>query len=79
MYYVYNLQSKKDPDRYYVGITIDLKRRLNEHNSGQSTYTNKFRPWKIVSYIAFVDRHKAKNFELYLKTSSGRAFAKKRL
>lgn len=39
----------------------------------------KFRPWRLVSYTAFIDKARAAKFEAYLKTSSGRAFAKKRL
>jgi hypothetical protein len=32
-----------------------------------------------VTYIAFSDEQKARMFELYLKSGSGHAFAKKRL
>lgn len=78
MYYVYHLQSENNPDRYYVGLTSDIERRLEEHNSGKSVHTNKFKPWKLVTYSAFTDKSKAEKFEAYLKTSSGRAFAKKR-
>ncbi len=78
MYYVYSIQSEVDLEKYYVGLTKDLKNRLEDHNSGKSIHTNKFRPWKLVVYIAFVDENKARNFESYLKTSLGRAFAKKR-
>jgi hypothetical protein len=39
----------------------------------------KFRPWRLISYIASSDEQKAIAFERYLKTASGRAFAKKRL
>ncbi|MDX6767283.1 MAG: GIY-YIG nuclease family protein [Candidatus Methylacidiphilales bacterium] len=79
MDYVYLLQSETFPERYYCGLTGDLKARLKLHNAGQSIHTAKFRPWKISSYFAFSDRKKAVAFELYLKTASGRAFAKKRL
>jgi putative endonuclease len=79
MYYVYHLQSKNNPDKYYVGLTTDVEKRLAEHNAGKSIYTNKFKPWRVISYTAFVDKSKAEKFEAYLKTSSGRAFAKKRL
>jgi putative endonuclease len=79
MYFVYSIQSENNPDRYYVGLTTNVKKRLAEHNSGKSIYTNKFRPWKLVSYTAFIDKFRAEKFEAYLKTSSGRAFAKKRL
>jgi len=35
-HYVYILQSKPDPDRYYVGLTDDLKARLCKHNGVKS-------------------------------------------
>jgi putative endonuclease len=77
MHYVYLLQSEAFPERYYCGLSDDLKARLKHHNSGQSIHTAKFRPWKLSTYLAFSDRKKAVAFELYLKTGSGRAFAAK--
>lgn len=77
MYIVYQLQSETHPEKYYVGITIDLERRLLEHNQGKSIHTNKFKPWKIVVYHVFINKEKAAQFEAYLKTGSGRAFSKK--
>ena len=77
MHYVYILQSEVIPDRYYVGITVDPARRLAEHNAGKSIHTNKFKPWKTIVEIGFTDSAKAHAFEAYLKSGSGRAFAKK--
>ncbi len=77
MYCVYSIQSQIDPKRYYIGITTDVTRRLEEHNAGKSVYTIKYKPWKLVTYVAFGDRFKAKEFETYLKTGSGRAFCKR--
>lgn len=77
MHFVYLLQSVADLDRYYVGISTDPARRLDEHNSGQSIHTNKHKPWKIVVSVGFDDPVKAAAFERYLKSGSGRAFAKK--
>ena len=77
MHYTYILQSRQNPDRFYMGSTSDLKRRLNEHNSGKSIHTNKFLPWKIKNYIAFEDRNKAAEFEKFLKSGNGRIFIKK--
>ena len=77
--YVYILQSQSDPDRFYVGFTEDLKARLAKHNEGGVPHTAKFRPWRIKTAIAFTDAEKARIFEKYLKSPSGRAFAKKRL
>ncbi len=63
------------PEHHYVGRIKGLKKRLAEHNPGDTTYTNEFKPWKILSYHAFCDEIKAQRFERYLKTRSGRAFA----
>jgi predicted GIY-YIG superfamily endonuclease len=77
MHYVYILASEPSPGRFYVGLTADLDQRLKEHNSGKSSHTAKYEPWKLATYIAFADRRKAFRFERYLKSGSGRAFAKR--
>ena len=77
--YVYILQSESDPESFYVGSTEDLKNRLLKHNAGEVPHTSKLRPWRIKTAIAFTNEPQARNFERYLKTASGRAFAKKRL
>ena len=79
MKYVYIINSIENADRYYVGITGDLKARLAKHNAGDVTHTSKFAPWKLKTYIAFDNDEHAFAFEKYLKSASGRAFAKKRL
>jgi putative endonuclease len=76
--YVYILQSLNG-DHFYVGVTNDLDARLAKHNSGAVTHTAKFRPWRFKTYIAFSDDARAIDFEKYLKSGSGRAFAKARL
>lgn len=78
-HYVYILVSEKHPDRYYIGLTDDLAERLATHNRGHVTHTARYLPWRIKTAIAFHDRQKAAEFERYLKSPSGRAFAKKRL
>ena len=78
-FYVYLLQSESSPDHYYVGFTENLARRLNEHNDGKLPNTARFRPWHIKSAHAFREKGRALAFEKYLKSGSGRAFAKKRL
>jgi predicted GIY-YIG superfamily endonuclease len=79
MLYVYLLQSLSVESQRYVGITTDLKRRIVEHNAGKSSHTSKYRPWRLVTYVAFSDEHKARAFEHYLKSGSGHAFANRRL
>ena len=79
MWYVYILRSLSAPTQEYTGATEDLKRRIAEHNSGKSPHTSKFLPWEIVWYCAYPGKQQALEFEAYLKSHSGRAFAKKRL
>jgi hypothetical protein len=62
MQYVYLLRSKSHPEEQYVGCTTDLKKRLLDHNRGDSLCQEK---------------DKAVAFEKYLKSGSGRAFAKR--
>jgi putative endonuclease len=76
--YVYMLESLSNPDRYYVGFTENLKDRLTKHNGGEVRHSSKYGPWCIKTAIAFRDIDRAHDFERYLKTASGRAFAKKR-
>jgi predicted GIY-YIG superfamily endonuclease len=77
--YVYILRSEVAEKTFYVGFTEDLQVRLKIHNSGQVPHTAKHRPWHIKTAVAFTDRQRAIEFERYLKSASGRAFAKKRL
>ena len=79
MKYVYFLESISHPGEEYVGLTDDVPARLGVHNSGGSPHTAKFKPWRLVTYVAFTDTDKAVQFERYMKSHSGRAFAKKRL
>ncbi len=79
MKYVYILQSTADADRFYVGVTDDLRARLSRHNAGQVTHTAKYPPWRVKTYVGFSDPQQAIAFERYLKSASGRAFARKRL
>ena len=79
MWYVYILESLADAGRFYMGVTTDLRSRFRRHNSGRVQHTSQFVPWRIRTYVAFSGEDQAYSFERYLKTASGRAFAKKRL
>lgn len=79
MKYVYILQSLSDTKHFYTDITRNLKERLSMHNSGAVPHTAKCRPWRIKTYVAFTDEVRASAFEKYLKSGSGRAFARTRL
>ena len=77
--YVYILRSDFESDRFYTGLTEDLRSRIKDHNVGKVPHTAKFRPWSLKVYVAFPDGGRAAQFERYLKSASGRAFVKKHL
>ncbi|MBS1968883.1 MAG: GIY-YIG nuclease family protein [Bdellovibrionales bacterium] len=75
--YVYRLRSIPCPNQIYSGITDNPKQRLADHNAGKSPHTNKYKPWKMELCIWFAEESKARAFEKYLKSGSGRAFSAK--
>lgn len=79
MYYVYLLRSETHLQQTYIGSTHDLRARFAQHNAGKSIHTNKFKPWNLIAYVALPDKLVAETFDRYLKTGSGRAFAKRHL
>ena len=79
MYYVYLIQSQSFPAQRYVGFTEDIENRLKAYNAGESKHTAKFLPWELINFHAFKNKRKAQEFEYYLKSGPGSAFANKRL
>ncbi|MCR1023825.1 MULTISPECIES: GIY-YIG nuclease family protein [Cellulophaga] len=75
-YYVYVLESEKD-QRWYKGHTVDLDKRIKEHNSGKTKSTKGFIPWRLVYFEVVETREEAIQRERYFKTGSGREFLKK--
>jgi len=78
MYYTYILYSSKSLN-FYFGYTEGIKERFKLHNEGKVFATAPYRPWKLVFYASFANQKLAKDFERYLKTGAGKAFAYKRL
>ena len=76
-HYVYILVSEANPHRHYTGCTTDISARVRIHNIGGVKHTAKFRPWRIETVVRFSDKPKARDFEAYLKTGSGREFARR--
>lgn len=76
---VYALRSKSDSTRYYTGLTSNWRARLEAHNDGRCSHTAKHRPWDVDVIIQFTDERRALNFERYLKSGAGCAFAKRHL
>ena len=77
-YYVYVLQSERDPQQY-IGFTADLKKRLQQHQRGESFATAPRRPFTLAYYEACRSKEDALRREEYLKHSEGRRFLAKRL
>lgn len=73
---VYILKSVRF-EKTYVGSTTDLKRRLDEHNSGKNTFSRRFAPWVVVYSEEVSDLHVARLREQYLKSTSGRRWIRK--
>jgi len=71
MHYVYILKSETSGE-LYKGCTTDLKRRVKEHDSGNSKFTKSNGPWKLVYYEAFLNKRDARREELFLKSGKGK-------
>lgn len=78
MFYVYVLQSTRRGN-LYIGRTVDLERRLGEHNRGLNTATKVYRPWKLIYYEATLNERDTERRESYLKTNQGARLLKRRL
>ena len=68
MYYVYVLKLENTKKNFYIGYTNDLRRRLVEHQNG-NTQTTKGKNPKLLYYEAFSSQVLAKNREKGLKAS----------
>ncbi len=77
-FYIYVLKSLKDGN-YYIGYTQDLRRRLEEYNTGKNFSTKPRIPFKLIYYEACINKDDVEQREKYLKTTIGRRFISKRL
>lgn len=77
MRFVYVLKTGSPSAEFYVGLASDVNSRLLAHNSGGCTHTASRRPWDLHVVIEFRHEQTATRFERYLKSGSGRAFAKR--
>jgi len=76
-HYVYLLIAANHPDQHYSGYTTDLEARLKKHNEGGVPNTAKSKPWRLETAISFRSESKARAFEHYLKSGSGREFSRR--
>jgi putative endonuclease len=76
MYIAYIIKSLK-VNRYYIGSTENIERRLSYHNSGKVKSTKAYKPWKIVYTERFETKSDALKREKQIKPyKSGDAFKK---
>ena len=78
MYYVYILYSDND-EKFYVGYTKDLRRRIDEHHGGKVDSTKNRQPMRLVCYEAYLRKDEAMRREKFLKSSDGKKDLRKRL
>ena len=76
LYFTYILYSPSH-DKYYIGSTSNLKKRVKRHNSGKSKYTKPFKPWILVYHEKFETRSEAIQREKYLKSLKDKTLIKK--
>jgi len=65
-YYVYILKSQKD-ERFYIGSTSDVDKRIEFHNSSRSRYTKRYQPWVLICIEEYESRGEAVRREKELK------------
>ncbi|MDP3940868.1 MAG: GIY-YIG nuclease family protein [bacterium] len=78
MFITYILQSEKNGS-YYIGSTQDLEERIKKHNTGQSKYTKKLKPWILVYTEKYGTLSEARRREMYLKSLKSKVAIEKLL
>ena len=67
-FYVYMLKNVGSKiKKTYVGYTINLKKRLINHNIGKGAKSTKGHKWKVIYKKKFKTKSKAMSFEYFLK------------
>ena len=77
-YYVYILISEVD-QKFYTGYTTDLKKRIENHNSGNVLSTKSRLPMKLLYWEGCLNQQDATKREKYLKSGNGKIYFKNRL
>ena len=76
--YVYVLRSTKD-GQFYVGLTRDLRARLQAHNKGLVASTKRRVPLELIYWEGCLNESDAAQREKYLKSAWGKRYIKGRL
>jgi putative endonuclease len=73
MFHVYAIRSLSR-NYVYVGLTSNLARRLNQHNSGHNKTTRAYAPFRLIHSESFPSRPQAREREIQLKSGLGKEF-----
>jgi putative endonuclease len=66
-WYVYIIKSTSRPEKIYIGSTNDIKRRIRNHNQGNTRSTRYFTPWILIYNEKYTTRKEALIRERQLK------------
>ena len=69
IYYVYMLKSKSIKPITYVGYTINLKKRITQHNTGKGAKFTRGRQWKLIYKETYKSKREAISREYYIKNN----------
>jgi putative endonuclease len=61
-------------NKYYVGSTSDMERRLTDHNRGKEKFTRTGMPWELVYAEPFEELAMARRRELEIKKKKSRIY-----
>ncbi len=75
-YFVYILYSEL-MDKYYIGSSSDIEKRLLRHNAGATKSTKPGRPWKIIYFEEYRSKSEALKREKYIKRMKSRILIEK--
>ena len=64
-------------DRFYVGSTTDLNRRMGEHQAGHTPSTKSGRPWRVAFLSDEMDFAEARKIEAKIKRYKSRLIIEK--
>jgi putative endonuclease len=78
MFYTYILQSDRD-NKFYIGFTKDLRKRLKQHNNKEVISTSKRGKLTLIMYEAYIFEEDARSREKFFKTTKGKIQLRKQL
>ncbi len=78
MYYTYILLSEND-NKFYIGFTKDLKKRIKQHINKEVISTSKRGKLNLVMYEAYISEQDARSREKFFKTTKGKMQLRKQL